>query len=625
MDERNLSPHILIGLDAAVATLTEKFLSEGQLPNLSQLIRRGAYTRAASVFPGVTPINWATISTGAYPGTHGITDFHVLNPGDLLNAGRDAFLRSSYRAESIWEAALCGGLRCGTLDFPGAETSQHPNHFWIAERGSPAGHSPYAIRSVTCLSTPDLDLRDSLPLELEGQTFSVDLAPQYAAGKGPRLFFQIGADLQGNQGVVCRLGSTEEDGFILRPGETSHWLWAEFEIDGVVKQASFCLKLARFNPHIPSFAVYVSQITSPRDIASPPELGEVLVNQIGPFIGYDGARAVDRGWVGAQQMIDDGLYKALWQARAARFLIEQYDCRLVMLKWHLIDHIQHAFWGGIDPLSPWYDSSDHATCEALILAAYQAADAMIGALLPLLDQGVTLTVVSDHGHIPHLKAVALNNLLLKEGLIQLMDGEGSLPQVDWWRTQAYGGPAPGDIRVNPRGPFSQGCGNPQSYEDVRERVIDLLTHLRDPETHQRVVEKVFRKEEARAIGLWGDRTGDIVYWMKPGYSGDFNWTPLAREGNVFEDLTAEREGFADYGEGRFIADKFQSVHGCGDPQAKLGVGTEEAILAMAGPAVRPGAQTDEVPNLTCVVPTMCRASGLPLPSQNEGEVLDKWF
>jgi hypothetical protein len=94
---------------------------------------------------------------------------------------------------------------------------------------------------------------------------------------------------------------------------------------------------------------------------------------------------------------------------------------------------------------------------------------------------------------------------------------------------------------------------------------------------------------------------------------------------VVYDLRDAHDLSAEYGEGKFIAHKFQSVHGCGDPAASLGRGTEEAILAMAGPAIRAGAPLESIPNLTSVTPTLCRASGLPQPAQSEGDLLAPWL
>ncbi len=624
MTKAQHSPVILIGLDAVVASLFEKYLSEGLLPNTQRLIRQGAYTRATALFPGVTPINWATIGTGAHPGTHGITDFAVLNPGDPLNQGRDGFVRASYQAETIWEAACRAGMNCVTLDFPGADTRQHANHLWVAERGSPAGVTRYALRNLGCLATPGLKLRDAEILEKKGSLYSAELKPAYSTGSGPLLQFEFSHDPQGNGGVTVS-GFKQGEQLFLSPGHPSPWLWSEFVVEGQRTLASYNLELTHFDAARSEFAVVVSQVTVPQRIADPPEMGSLLVKRFGPYIGYDGARGVDRGWVSPEHMVSDGRYKGLWQAQAARLLVEEFDYDLVMLKWHLIDHVQHSFWGGIDPLSPWYENADKELCAKLIRNSYQAADEMIGTLLPLLEQGATIGIVSDHGHLPHLKAVNWNNLLVQNGLIELLPGEDIPPRVNWLKTQAYGGPALGHIWINLQNRQPQGFVKPEDYECVRQKVIDLMEGLVDPATHQKAVDKVYRREEARFMGLWGERTGDVVYWMRPGYSGDFNWTPISRNGRVFEDLLEKRDDFAEYGEGKFVGNKFQSVHGCGDPTAKLGVGTEEAVFALAGPRIRPGAELKAIPDLTCVAPSLCAAGGLPLPAQCEGEALGEWL
>ncbi|MBU1978281.1 MAG: alkaline phosphatase family protein, partial [Gammaproteobacteria bacterium] len=533
--------------------------------------------------------------------------------------------RSTYLAETLWEAACREGRKCATLDFPGGDTRQHPNHLWVAERGSPAGVTPYAVRNLGCLATEGLHLRDAQLLEKKGAEYSAEVKPAYLPGSGPRLTFRFSTDQQGHAGVWVSGFDQKGSQLLLLPGQASPWLWSEFSLDGQIVLASYRLELTQLNQACGEFAVVVSQVTAPPDIADPPEMGHLLVERLGPYIGYDGARGVDRNWLSPDHMVADGRYKGLWQAGAARLLVQEFGYDLVLFKWHLIDHVQHSFWGGIDPLSPWYENADRALSEKLIRGAYQAADEMIGLLLPLLDEGVTIGVVSDHGHLPHLKAINWNNLFVKAGLIQLLPGDENPPRVDWPNTQIYGGPALGHIWVNQKKRQPQGCVDAQEFEAVRQKVIDLMVNLVDPATNQKVIDKVFRHEETRFMGLWGERTGDIVYWMRPGYSGDFNWSPIWRDGAVVMDLLEKRPGFADYGEGRFVGDKFQSVHGCGDPSAQLGVGTEEAVFALAGPAVKPGAKLKDVPNLTCVVPSLCAASGLPLPAQNEGDALGEWL
>lgn len=69
---------LVLGVDGMDPSLTKKYLDEGVLPNIEQYIKRGACREdlvMLGAMPTVTPPMWTTLATGAYPGTHGITDF----------------------------------------------------------------------------------------------------------------------------------------------------------------------------------------------------------------------------------------------------------------------------------------------------------------------------------------------------------------------------------------------------------------------------------------------------------------------------------------------------------------------------------------------------------------------
>ncbi len=623
----SICPVIVIGLDALVPAILEKYIHQGRLPNFKRLMDAGSYTRAQALFPGVTPVNWATISTGAMPGTHGINDFGVIEPGDELNTSRNGFKAETYRAQTLWQAVCEAGFHAATLNFPGGDARQHANHLWIAGRGSPAAVTHYAIRNVSCIASSKLGMRmiGALIAEQNGNEFRFQLDPEYLPGEGPLLHFHLKADSSGRKGLEITSEHTVPGSIFLLPGTSSPWLWTTFLIYGKSKKASLKLELTKFDETTREWAVVTSQINCPLDIANPPEIGERLVTEIGPFTAYSGSRALDHGWADGYHMVRMGEYKGMWQARAARTLVESLNFDLVMFKWHLIDHVQHSFWGGIDPLSPWYDKVDRTVHSEVILGSYQAADNMLGELLPLLHKGITLMVVSDHGHLPHIRAVNINNYLVEKGLISLLPGSENPPAVDWTRTRVYGSAALGHIRVNQQGRQPHGCVTMEDFEIVRQDLIDTLQELKDPITHHRVIEKTFRKEDAASMGQWGERTGDVVYWMTPGYSGDFHWAPLARDGEIFYNLTNSKHPFAEYGEGKYVASFFQSVHGAGDPSACLGEGTEEAVILAAGPTIKSGVRLKKTPQLTCVTPTISRATGLPLPAQSEGQPLEEWI
>ncbi|HDZ45063.1 MAG TPA: hypothetical protein ENH80_14115, partial [Phycisphaerae bacterium] len=95
----------VLGLDALVPQLVERFIAEGRMPNIAKLIERGVQANAMPVLPTHTPVNWTTIGTGAWPGTHGITGFSMKDrTRELTNwaLGSDT---TQVTAEFLWQAA----------------------------------------------------------------------------------------------------------------------------------------------------------------------------------------------------------------------------------------------------------------------------------------------------------------------------------------------------------------------------------------------------------------------------------------------------------------------------------------------------------------------------------------
>ncbi len=66
---------VVLGFDGADPKLTEQYMAEGKLPNLSRLKAEGSYQRLATTNPPQTPVSWSTFSTGINPGRTEIFDF----------------------------------------------------------------------------------------------------------------------------------------------------------------------------------------------------------------------------------------------------------------------------------------------------------------------------------------------------------------------------------------------------------------------------------------------------------------------------------------------------------------------------------------------------------------------
>ncbi len=94
----------VIGVDGFEPRLAKKFLDQGKMPNLQKFIDRGSCRDdlvLLGAVPTVTPTLWTTLSTGAYPGTHGITCFFGHNHGQLDSLVYNLDSRRC-KAEPLW-------------------------------------------------------------------------------------------------------------------------------------------------------------------------------------------------------------------------------------------------------------------------------------------------------------------------------------------------------------------------------------------------------------------------------------------------------------------------------------------------------------------------------------------
>lgn len=66
---------LVIGLDGASYDLIHPLAQEGKLPNLTRLIKEGAWGTLRSTIPPISPAAWRTFLTGKNPGQHGVFDF----------------------------------------------------------------------------------------------------------------------------------------------------------------------------------------------------------------------------------------------------------------------------------------------------------------------------------------------------------------------------------------------------------------------------------------------------------------------------------------------------------------------------------------------------------------------
>lgn len=122
----------MIAVDAAEATLVERWMDEGVLPKLAGLRARGAYGRLDSPASFLNASTWPTLVTGVGPQRNGIYNYLLWDPDDL------SYVRPGPGIPDLppfWRAAAReSGLRTIALDlpyvYPGDEFEGLELHGW---------------------------------------------------------------------------------------------------------------------------------------------------------------------------------------------------------------------------------------------------------------------------------------------------------------------------------------------------------------------------------------------------------------------------------------------------------------------------------------------------------------
>ena len=98
-----------------------RWAEEGKLPNLKELMDRGAYGFSRPTFPSHTPTNFATLLTGAFPSAHGVADGPMHVEGNPLAAPSVGGFRSAARKlPAAWSVLEDAGYGVFLLSMPGS-------------------------------------------------------------------------------------------------------------------------------------------------------------------------------------------------------------------------------------------------------------------------------------------------------------------------------------------------------------------------------------------------------------------------------------------------------------------------------------------------------------------------
>lgn len=192
-----------------------------------------------------------------------------------------------------------------------------------------------------------------------------------------------------------------------------------------------------------------------------------------------------------------------------------------------------------------------------------------------------LALLSDIQPAKIKRYVNVNNFLTDMGIIEF---DKQHHQINWSGSLAYYA-GHGQIWINLQGRDAQGSVHPQGeYEEVCHALVTALPNkLRDPETDEPVIERIYRKEELYS-GDYLFRAPDLVVLFKPGYA------PSPRSICIgFDDSAIS------------IVDENENV------TAGIHPSTAQGFLLISAPAFEPGRIITEPVPLPSVFPTLLYA------------------
>jgi predicted AlkP superfamily phosphohydrolase/phosphomutase len=635
----------LIGLDSITPVMIEPFIAEGRMPNLKRIRDRGWWAEMTPTMPPTTPAGWTTVATGAWPSTHGIEGFAVHVEGEPLDRKRHGTNSERSRAEFVWQAAERAGRRTILLKYPlswpprgGPGVTQvdgaagwggmkcvfdlaHSGCWDTARQASlPPSEETVGSQEWMTRDQDNLDEESVRPLRVDPAgpwtnlplgarplwETRVDLPPG-----DPELgttVYALAVEMDGREALLV---SPTRDASAPAPVTRDDWSgWIPVSAgDGPHRRWGHVrFKVMELDGRTPRLRLYQSQIHQDSGYTRPPTEAAHLLASAGPFEEWSESYDRLQGWIDDGTQLEIYRHHLEWMSRAAAHLLGDHPWDLFMTQVQILDMAYHLYWGAVDPGHPNYDPARAPEYWAILGQAHELADRFLGEILSAVGPDALVMVLGEHGQDLYHTTFMANHLLLREGLLELYRNRRTgAPEIDWRRTRAFASSY--RVYLNVAGRDPDGIVAPDEYTGLQDLVIEALHGVRDARSGRHPVGMAMRREDARALGLYGGSMGDVVFGMAPGYQTR-STIEIPRDAWAGPGLL--RDAVPVFRETRLFRD-FTGEHDTSMPYTRA----VRTMLFLQGPGVRPGHRTVPV-SIVDVAPTICSYLGVPFPAQCEG-------
>lgn len=599
-----------------------KWAQAGKLPNIKIMLENGSYGYSIPDFPSHTPVNFASLLTGAHPNVHGVADGPMRIEGKTLEKPSvGGFSSVAKKVSPIWTVLENAGKKVALLSIPGSTPPELKNGITIRGRWGNWGSDDAALIFEPTEKMAEMKkvgsgfrlfyFGDTLTKFVDEKSSSITSIDSFSPIKEAKMTahgldiyaFIVDStdDKKTNYDTIAFSLKEEGPAFeTVKEGSWTDWIPVTLLFQEQPYDSNIKLKAIKIWEN-GQFRIRVLYNNLNRFVTVPETVAAEMTESLGPMVDFVDNfppqliyEPEDR-----QAFLDEANMSLDYHKKATDFIFKTYEPDVFLQDIYTPNQMLTSRWWMryADPKSSDYTPEKSKEAMDEILKMYQGLDAIIGEALKHNDGNTLFVLSSDHGIVLQSRVMSLNNLFAEKGWLKYRINPAGEMVVDWDSTKVIHLQT-NNIYINPNGlagPYKRADG--EEYEKLRQEVKTTLSDLTDGNI--KPIAQVVNWEDApKFFEVPSDRIGDLTIEIAPGYG--FSEAATA-DGKVFTDslTSGNKQAY--------------------DPKTD---GMETPFVIM-GPGVKSGYKLEKSISHVDQMPTLLRLLNVQIPQYVQGRTLNE--
>lgn len=367
----------------------------------------------------------------------------------------------------------------------------------------------------------------------------------------------------------------------------------------------------------------------------PPELHTEVIREVGNYVMDTTIIAMGSRSGPIEALRHLYRYTNMRKDAALYLLRKKGPFDLFMVVFRGTDFLQHATFKLFDEEYCKLNPELSKKFKEVLFQFYERMDEIVAELIRAMGEHSITIIMSDHGGGPMKKRFYINRWFKKEGFLSLKArvstigmsvGRKPLSEIlqrrgafyldffipasfkgmripylkrytkhpssliNWKKTKAFANPTWSDeaIRINLRGREPNGIISQENYDKVRDKIIEKLMEVKDPETGEKIIQKAYKREEVYH-GPYTEDAPDILVLTN---NMSYVFSSALEDGVILERPRDPRPA----------------------PHRM------EGIFMIKGSSIKGGKVLSGL-NITDIAPTVLYLMGKPIPDSMDGKVI----